>query len=296
MAKTALITGRYGFTGRYVAEALQQRGWNVVGLARSANDVSTSADVVADLLDPEQVTEAVKHVRPSAVLHLAAVAFVGHGNPDDFYRINLMGTRHLLEALGGVSDGLDAVVLASSANVYGITKEGALPEGTAMAPANDYAVSKAAMEMLAALWGARMPITITRPFNYTGRGQDISYLVPKIVDHFRRRAPLIELGNIGVERDFSDVRDVAEVYARLLENGVSNEVVNICSGHTKSLRSVIDLCEELTGHHIEVKVNPAFVRSNEVRTLSGDRRHLDQLVGNVDRVEFHKTLEWMLEN
>ncbi len=285
-----LVTGLHGFTGRYLQAELEAHGYEVVGLGAQV-----------DLCDSASVRHAVAQVQPHAVVHLAAIAFVGHGGDDDgaddFYRTNLIGTRHLLAALAALPQRPRSVLLASSANVYGNTTAGQLDETTPPQPANDYAVSKLAMEHMARLWHGQLPITIARPFNYTGVGQSVDFLLPKIVAHFQRRDPTIELGNLDVWRDFSDVRCVVQAYRHLLHNPAAvGHTVNICSGRTHSLREAIAMAQTITGHSIDVRVNPAFVRANEVPTLSGNPARLHALIGD----DWHSpplqdTLRWMLQ-
>lgn len=291
--RRALVTGAAGFTGRYLCAELEQHGWEVWGVGATA--VPDQARFIqADLLDPTALQAAVEQIDADAVFHLAAVAFVGHGSPADFYRVNVEGTRNLLQALAGLARPPQSVLLASSANVYGNAAQGRLPETTPYHPANDYAVSKAAMEMMARLWSDRLPLVLVRPFNYTGVGQSINFLVPKIVDHFQRRAACMELGNLQVWRDFSDVRDVVRAYRQLAEVCPAGETVNICSGRAHSLMEVLQMAGDITGHQLEVKVNPAFVRANEVETLYGDSTRLAQLLGGWSPRPFADTLTWML--
>jgi nucleoside-diphosphate-sugar epimerase len=228
------------------------------------------------------------------VVHLAALAFVGHGAADAFYQVNLIGTRNLLEAIAASGKSLDCVLIASSANVYGNASGGLLSETSPVAPANDYAVSKLAMEYMANLWHDRLPIVITRPFNYTGVGQAENFLLPKIVSHFRRKAQRIELGNLDVWRDFSDVRALVAAYRGLIEARPLGQTINVSSGQTHSLREVIEMCKGFTGQDIEVEVNPAFVRANEVKTLCGDNSRLRTLVPGWATPSLGETLNWML--
>lgn len=290
----ALITGIKGFTGRYVAAELATHGWEVWGLGQHAEPGDRHYRQ-ADLSDRDGLRRVIDELRPQAVVHLAAVAFVAHDDPDAFYRVNLLGTRNLLEALAASDATPQCVLLASSANVYGNAAGGVLAETTPPNPANDYAVSKLAMEHMARLYSDRLPIVITRPFNYTGVGQSNDFLLPKIVEHFRQQAPVIRLGNLDVSRDFSDVRTVAEAYRRLLGACPSGETVNICSGRSTSLDEVLRMAESITGHGIEVKVDPAFVRANEVKTLCGDASKLNRLIGDLQPLSLAETLRWMLE-
>jgi nucleoside-diphosphate-sugar epimerase len=88
---------------------------------------------------------------------------------------------------------------------------------------------------------------------------------------------------------------VAQIYRRLLGNGSAiGQTVNICSGRATSLREVIALCRELTGHDLEIVTNPAFVRANEVQVLAGSTARLDALIGPVPRTPLIDTLRWML--
>lgn len=293
--KKALITGSQGFTGRYLTAELEAHGWEVWGLGAHPEPHAPRYHCV-DLADADRLRAALDAVRPDAVIHLAAVAFVGHGEADDFYRVNLLGTRHLLSSLAESKQVPESVLLASSANVYGNSTGGRLDEATPPAPANDYAVSKLAMEHVARLFTDRLPIGIVRPFNYTGVGQSTNFLLPKIVAHFRERKSRIELGNLDVWRDFSDVRAVVEAYRRLLEKRPAGEVFNVCSGRTHSLREVVALASELTGHAIGIDVNPAFVRANEVRTLCGSPDRLVQCIGPWTSPPLAQTLDWMLRS
>ena len=292
-----LVTGADGFTGRHLCQALSSAGHDVHGLVRDAScsPVLGVADLhQADLLDSQALHRIVARVRPQRVVHLAAIAFVAHVDVDALYRVNLLGTRHLLAALAGATEQPHAVLLVSSANIYGNATAGVLCETAPPAPANDYAVSKLAMEHMANLWRTRLPLTVVRPFNYIGRGQSTDFVIAKIVNHVQRRAPVLELGNLDVERDFSDVRRVVDAYIRLLDlPSPPLGPFNVCSGVGTPLRQVIELACEIGGHRPEVRVNPAFVRANEVQRLVGSAAALEACIGPLRHYDLHDTLNWI---
>ncbi len=287
-----LVTGLSGFTGGHVARELDAAGFEVVGL--TSREAESTAHGL-DLCDQKAVADAVAAAQPDAVLHLAAIAFVAHGDAEAVYRTNIVGTRNLLQALDQLKRRPRAVVLASSANVYGNATDDPITEQTPTAPANDYAVSKLAMEHIARLWTDRLPIVVTRPFNYTGVGQSTKFLIPKIVDHFRRRESRIELGNIRVWRDFSDVRVVARAYRRLIEAAPAGGIFNICSGVAYSLEEVLEMMVSIAGYRIGVEVNPALVRNNEVVRLVGSNRRLGETIGKEAPIPLLETLKWMYQ-
>ena len=119
-------------------------------------------------------------------------------------------------------------------------------------------------------------------------------MIPKIVDHFVRRASVIELGNIDVYREYNDVRDICAIYLKLLEHGQAGQTYNLASGRTYSLSEVISTLEKMTGQSMAVQVNPQFVRSNEIKTLSGSSHLLEQTIGKINWRSLKKTLQWMM--
>jgi nucleoside-diphosphate-sugar epimerase len=287
--KTALLTGAGGFTGRYLEPALEQRGYRVIRL-------DPAGLAPCDLTDRAAVERTVLQANPDVVVHLAAIAFVAHNDADDFYRVNVVGTLNLLQALAKLEALPSRVIIASSANVYGAPDVEVLDESLCPAPVSHYACSKLAMEHMVRPWFERLPIVITRPFNYTGPGQADHFLIPKIVKHFRERAPFIELGNLYVSRDYSDVEDVVGAYVALLESDVRSEVVNICSGRTLALLDIIAMMKDISGHDIDVRVNPDFVRENEVPRLVGSGERLRSLVKLPAPRPFASTLRRMYES
>lgn len=289
----ALLTGSRGFTGRYLRAELAQAGYRVLGVVQ---DGAPAADEIAlDLRDRDATLRALAPLAPAVVAHLAGIAQVAHGDAAALYQTNLVATRHLLEALAQCAAPPRAVLLASSGNVYGNLGAEVLDESIAPRPANDYAVSKLAMEHMARLWMERLPIVIARPFNYTGVGQGEDFLLPKIVGHFRRGARVIELGNTHVARDFSDVREVARCYRGLLETPAAiGQTLNVCSGTLTALDEVLALMRDIAGYAIEVRVNPAFVRGQEVARLRGSNARLRAVLGDAPGgIPLRETLRWM---
>lgn len=289
----ALLTGSRGFTGRYLRAELTQAGYRVLGVVQ---DGAIGADEIAlDLRDREVTLRALAPLLPAVVVHLAGIAQVAHGDAAALYQTNLIATRNLLEALAQCAAPPRAVLLASSGNVYGNLGAEVLDESMAPQPANDYAVSKLAMEHMARLWMERLPIILARPFNYTGVGQSEDFLLPKIVGHFRRGARVIELGNTHVARDFSDVREVARCYRKLVQTPAAiGQTLNVCSGTLTALDEVIAAMRDIAGYAIEVRVNPAFVRGHEIARLRGSNTRLRAVLDDApDGIPLHETLRWM---
>jgi nucleoside-diphosphate-sugar epimerase len=275
-----LLTGADGFTGRNFLNQAKLLGHEVIVLK-------------ADLTDSEEVFCEVQVIRPSHVLHLAAISAVTHADEEAFYRVNLFGTQNLLKALCALSEAPLKVLLASSANIYGNALESPISEDYCPKPVNHYALSKLAMELMSASFAQRLPIVIARPFNYTGVWHDNRFVVPKIVEHFQQRVAEIELGNLDVLREYNDVRMVCQAYLDLLNLGVASEAYNIASGRTVALKTIISTLEEITSHNMIVKVNPAFVRANEINILSGSPQKIEGLLGPLKHPSLKDTLSWM---
>lgn len=289
MKHKLFITGASGFTGQYLGLAATTAGIEVVA---STADITQAADLRDELA----------RVRPTQIIHLAAISFVAHSDPAAFYAVNTVGTHNLLQAIVDTQIFPTKVILASSANVYGNVPSAQQPitEKQALAPINHYAASKLAMEHISATYFDRLPIIITRPFNYTGVGQNEQFLVPKLIHHFVTRSPSITLGNQDVARDYTDVRAIAAMYIALLSSELHSMSVNLCTGISYTLRSIIASLEHLAGYTIDIKTDPSLVRSSDIVTLTGDSSTINGVLARTMNSvsaqipeRFEDTLNWM---
>ncbi|MDO9266706.1 MAG: GDP-mannose 4,6-dehydratase [Sulfurimonas sp.] len=290
--KKVLITGIDSFTGVHLSSYLEKLGYDVYGTSLfQSGDKKHQCDITkkSDLLI------VLNNIKPDFIIHLSGISFAAFDNSEEFYRVNTIGTTNILDSLIELELNPTKIILASSATIYGNQGLEILDESLCPQPTNHYGASKYAMECLAKNYFNKLNIIITRPFNYTGISQAEHFLIPKIVKHFRQMKQTIELGNIDVSREFNDVGYVCEIYKKLIESSISSEVVNICSNRGIKLLDVIDMMNEMSGYKIEVKINPAFVRKGEIKSLTGSTKKLFKLIGEVEQKEFKCTLREMLD-
>lgn len=293
-----LVTGASGFTGQALCAALQQHGgYEVHGLSRSSTHKDCAWPMHAlDLRDTQAVQKLFAQLRPAALIHLAARSFVDDDDLIGFYDHNVVATSHVLDAAR--DHGVERVIMASSANVYGVPPSAAaLTESAPLAPVNHYGASKLAAEHIARTYNDDFALSITRCFNYTGIGQAAHFLVPKLVAHFADRKTHIDLGNLEVARDYTALDDVVAAYVALLHADrhlVAGQTVNICSNHLYSLHELLDILSEISGHHIEVRSQPHFIRRHDIAVLRGDYSALHALTGWQPRQAIPDLLAHML--
>lgn len=288
-----VITGIDGFTGQHLTRRLRSAGWEVYGMTGPGGPILPDT-ISADLRDQERMVEWLSEIKPSHIVHLAALSHVV-GPPLPFYEVNVLGTESLLQAIEQAGISLTRLVIASSANIYGQAYADPITEAHLPRPANHYALSKLAMEGVAQQWFDRLPIIITRPFNYTGPGQSEAFLFPKLVAAFHRRDPVLTLGNLAIARDLSAIEFVTQCYHRLLTIDRSGEVFNICSGRSVSIEQSLEILRELTGYGPRIESDPALVRANDIAVLTGDPTRLQDAVGPLEPIAPRAIFSTMLD-
>lgn len=291
--KKVLITGINGFTGIHLEKYLMSQGFDVYGTV--ITKAKQKNHIQCDITKKEQVDNVISSVMPDYLIHIAAISFVGESNASLIYDVNVMGTENIFQSLVENDIKPKKIILASSATVYGNQGKEVLDESMCPAPVNHYGISKLAMEHMAANYFDVFDIIITRPFNYTGVGQEAHFLIPKIVSHFKEGEREIELGNIHVSREFNDINYAIEVYYKLLLSDEKSTTVNLSSNNPIKLLDVIEVMQKIVGYEIEIKVNPAFVRANEIKSLAGSTKLLDKIIDISTTYSLKNTLMEMYE-
>jgi GDP-4-dehydro-6-deoxy-D-mannose reductase len=193
-------------------------------------------------------------------------------DPGAAYLVHVLGTVQVLAAAAR-SEPRPRVLLVTSSEAYGEVPLAELPvtEETPLRPTSIYAASKASADLAGRAFAVSegLDVVRVRSFNHTGPGQRPDFVCPDFARQVAeialgRRAPVMEVGNLEVKRDFSDVRDIARGYVAALERGRSGEVYNLCSGRPIRVRSVLDDLCEIAGVRPEIRVVEARRRRNEV--------------------------------
>ncbi|WOE69448.1 GDP-mannose 4,6-dehydratase [Hydrogenimonas thermophila] len=293
-SKKVLITGINGFTGRHLEKKLLSEGFEVYGTV--LQNPSSPQHYRCDITNQNEVDHVIKNVKPDYIIHTAAISFVGEQDSEKIYQVNVIGTENILKSLLKNKVNPQKIIIVSSATVYGNQGTEVLDESMCINPVNHYGCSKSAMEYITKNYFDKLNIAIVRPFNYTGIGHAEHFLIPKIVKAYQMNKKEIELGNLDVAREFNDIRDVVNIYYALMINDFKSDVVNICSGRAIPLMEIINLMNEIAGYSIKVSINPAFVRKNEIKRLSGDEKKILSITNYKFKYKIRDTLEWMYKH
>ena len=286
-----LITGITGFTGIHLEKYLTDLGYNVYGTV--VGKPVKENHYQCNITNKKQVDEVILKVKPKYIFHLAGISFVAESNASLIYNVNVIGTENLLASLVEQKINPKRVLISSSALVYGNLGFEVLDELMKPKPVNHYGCSKLSMEHIAEEYFTKLPIIITRNFNYTGIGQAEHFLIPKIIKHYKDNQKVIELGNTDVAREFNDIRFVIESYYRLLHIDSPSTIVNLSSNNPIQLMEVIEKMDKLAGYAIKIEVNPNFIRANEIKSLSGSTDKLISMIGEIPHIDLIDTLSTM---
>lgn len=284
MNKKVLIIGASGFIGKYLHQCLlQNKNWTPY----------KSSEFNVDITNIESIDKCICAEKFDAIVNLSGIATLDIKDRSILFSINSFGVDNLLSVLDS-HNFKGKVILTSSAYVYAASDlRQKLDETDLLSPNNLYGCSKILAENFSNLYSERLNITIARPFNAIGVGHKKNFLLPKIIHAFKNNLPEIELGNLDVSRDYSDVRDVARMYECLLEKNNVPNIINFCNGYTASVEELIANLEEITSHRMIVKSNPKFMRKNDVLYQCGSTQRLEDL-GFSWRYSLKSTLRWML--
>jgi GDP-4-dehydro-6-deoxy-D-mannose reductase len=300
-----LITGASGFAGSFLARECARAGDAVVGVSLTGEVPEGGGEGAAvDLLDGSALREAVRSARPEVVYHLAALSSVGRSweEPARTVQDNVAMSVNMLEALR--FEAPDArTVWVSTCEVYGVPEALPLTEDARLNPANPYAVSKTAGDMLAAVYvdAHGLNLVRARPFNHAGPEQRTIFIMSSLAQQAAQAvlsgldSLRIVTGNPDTRRDFTDVRDVVRAYRDLAASGESG-VFNVCTGQSISaadqVRLVSELIEPIEVEHV---VDPARVRAHEVMDLRGSHDRLTAATGWEPEIPVRQTMADTIE-
>lgn len=301
-----LVTGASGFAGQHVVKQLVKAGHTVTGMVRRGGtlEIPGATEAIADLRHDATVQTVVQAAAPDGIFHLAAPeTSVGHSwrEPEDAIEANQRTTITLLGAARKLATP-PKMLFVSSAEVLGAVAESDLPQHEEMPvnPENPYALSKALDEQVCQFYTRHfaVPVVIVRSFNYIGPGQRPQFVIPRFTAEIAKLEPIgqgkLKVGNLAARRDFTDVRDMAAAYIRVLEEGVPGEIYHAGSGSEHSIGDLLKLLQGLSTATIEIVTDPELHRPMDIPVMRCDPTKLEGL-GWKPAVALEQTLRETLQ-
>lgn len=307
----ALITGIGGFAGSHLADfLLTETGWQINGCV--LNECDTPAFLqdrischIVDLCDAEAVRRMLDEVAPGVIFHLAALARVDNSwrTPWPVLQNNIQGQLNLLQALLDLG-ATPRMLIVGSNEEYGLVRAEELPltEDTPLRPNSPYGVSKVAQDMLGLQYflSHQLPLIRVRPFNHIGPRQASGFVAPDFALQIAQaevgeRPPRITVGNLKVQRDFTDVRDMVRAYYLAITLGVPGDVYNIGSGQSHSISELLEVLLSYSRVDITVETDPERLRPSDVPVVRCDASKFRGLTGWEPTIPFESSLRDVLD-
>jgi len=291
-----LVIGGAGFIGSHTCKALRQAGFTPVSydnLSRgNAEAVKWGPLEVGDLTDRARLREAVARHHPAAVVHFAALAYIGESNdrPAAYYANNVGGTAALLEIMQ--ESGLRHIVFSSTCAVYGTPETIPISETSSLAPINPYGASKMICERMLRESAAAFPLTFMalRYFNAAGADPDgeigechvpETHAIPLILDAAAGAANGFTIFGADYPtadgtciRDYIHVTDLADAHVaalRALVDGSDSAALNLGAGRGWSVRELVESVRQITNRELKVRVGPRRPGDPPVLVANADR-------------------------
>ena len=279
----ALITGVNGFVGPYLVEELITNGYSVFGCSLEEKCIVSDIDQYfsCDITDSIQVEKVIGTIKPDVIFHLAGFSSVAKSfeNPDLCFRINVTGTKNIVDSFIKLKISPKLIVI-SSAEVYGQPKKNPVDEKAELIPLSPYAESKIEQEKVALLYSCSI---IIRAFNHTGINQPDSFVIPSFRKQIleSKNGGSVNVGNLEIVRDFSNVLDVVKAYGVIFEKGNCGEIYNVGSGRGYLLKEVLEKMINASGKRISIVIDPKKYRSADVKELICDNSKIKKLGINI---------------
>lgn len=302
--KRVLIFGIGGFVGSYLAAEFQAHGYSVCGCdIRRSNSIPEDVDFyAADLLDAEAVASVVQKAAADLIVNLAAVSSVGLSWKEPWLTmsVNVGGALNLLEAVRACALPPKVVFIGSSEEYA--PSEGPLGESALLNANNPYGISKLTQERFAELYRKRYGIKCCciRPFNHTGIGQRETFVLPDFCRQAAQiersgRPGVIQVGNLAVRRDFSDVRDVVRAYRMIAESDCADTVYNVGSGTAYELGELLRFIVSLSSQEIRIETDETRLRPADTPVICCDNGRLRRELGWKPEYSIFDTLREMFD-